>query len=220
MMISFNPRTKQKPWVDARVYLDGHHATNIHGKNARGRVLFASAEELAKRWRPALLRDYIKDLLAEPILYNTSLAKTKGELFIEPQEWPTDGKDLAYLLWEVIMVYGDRVQGVPDSPEQDDRYTIFIDKLKANAELKPKWNMKQKQARQLLQMLLLNGHGAVREPELQAMVKNLVKTGVLKTKQDPWRVFMFYAPQFMDHGYITYPGRRKAVVEVDLDAAE
>jgi hypothetical protein len=59
-----------------------------------------------------------------------------------------------------------------------------------------------KQARIILDTLARQESPYILEADLMKLMNYLVVQGKLKTKQDSWRIFQYYRPQFLDAGLL------------------
>ena len=110
-------------------------------------------------------------------------------------------------LWTLCHIVGDQVFGLPDGKENEDKFKICLDRLTSD-EGRAIWGKFTKQAQVLCQGLIDLAEPVVEESELHQMVRNLVKQGKLKTKQDPVLIWKYYASTLGDNSLIFYPGKR------------
>jgi len=117
--------------------------------------------------------------------------------------------DAANWLWLLLQQVADRIEQTTSINEvaDDDQFTIRLDRmtLPENMEIIAKFN---KQKRQICEELIKFGRTRAVETELKDMMHQAVREGIIKTKQDPWRIFSYYAPELGDIGFLYYPGKR------------
>lgn len=126
-----------------------------------------------------------------------------------PEELLGSRIDAANWLWLLLQQVCDRCEQFSSVNEVDDdeQFTIRLDRmtLPDNLELIAKFN---KQKRLICEQLIVLGKSRAVETELKDFMHQIVREGVLKTKQDPWRIFSYYAPELGDCGFLYYPGKR------------
>ena len=119
--------------------------------------------------------------------------------------------ELSKMLWKYCQETGDKVVKAvvaAEEAEEKDVYTVRIDLLRDSKV----WALVETlplQAKIIAAALRDTGASMYNEDELSDFAKDLVKRGILKTKQDPFRVVRYYAPQFSDIGVMTYTARKK-----------
>lgn len=126
-----------------------------------------------------------------------------------PYEFMNSRIDAANWLWMLLQQVCDRCEQFNSVNEVDDdeQFTIRLDRMTQpeNMELIAKFN---KQKRIICEQLIALGRSRAVETELKDFMHNVVREGILKTKQDPWRIFSYYAPELGDCGFLYYPGKR------------
>ncbi len=117
--------------------------------------------------------------------------------------------EIAERLWVLIQEVGDRVRTISAINEMDDEdmFIIRLD-LMTNDLGQDTLATYTGQKRIVAQGLVDFGKSKATEIELTEMMRDLVTYGKLKTKQDPMRIFRYYAPEFGDDGFLYYPGKR------------
>lgn len=115
---------------------------------------------------------------------------------------------IAEHLWDLIQEVADRVSGINILSERDDEdtYTIRLDLMVGAGAARVAQFTGQKAI--VAQALIDMGKTKATELELTEMMRDLVTYGKLKTKQDPMRIFRYYAPELGDDGFLYYPGKR------------
>ena len=210
------PKNKEKGLYSVRLFKTVDLAVAHYGKPARTQYIYASAGELANRLSPQKLKEYLVDITAqfsdESAQYRASEIKQSRRLTIEEDTSAylvnNGGREaLAKGLWAICHLVGDQVHGLPDSKENEDKFKINLDRLQS-AEGRAVWEKFNKQSRTFCQGLIDHSELVLEESEVHQLVKNLVKEGKLKTKQDPVLVWKYYAPLLADSGFIIYPGKR------------
>lgn len=126
-----------------------------------------------------------------------------------PLEMLSSRIDAANWLWLLLQQVCDRCEQFNSVNEVDDdeQFTIRLDRMTQpdNLELISKFN---KQKRLICEQLIALGRSRAVETELKDFMHQIVREGILKTKQDPWRIFSYYAPELGDCGFLYYPGKR------------
>lgn len=114
--------------------------------------------------------------------------------------------DPAHRLLRVCYEVGDYVKraGLVQSGKQVQRH-LYQFNLKFIAEKVETWRY-PRQARIILKAVLATGSAHHTEDELQKLMLNLLSTGQLKTKQDQWRIFQYYRPQYINDGFLIRGG--------------
>lgn len=117
--------------------------------------------------------------------------------------------DAANWLWHLLQDTCDRSERFSSMNEVDDdeQFTIRLDRMTQpeNLEMIAKFN---RQKRLICEQLIALGKSRAVETELKDFMHQVVRNGIIKTKQDPWRIFSYYAPELGDCGFLYYPGKR------------
>jgi hypothetical protein len=125
-----------------------------------------------------------------------------------PEDLRFNRNEMSERVWTLIQEVGDRVRSINLLNELDeDLYVIRLDLMTTEIGMemiKAYNNQKRIVANGLIEL----GKSKVTELELTEMMRALVTYGKLKTKQDPMRIFRYYAPELGDDGFVYYPGKR------------
>lgn len=120
-----------------------------------------------------------------------------------------DGRlELAELLWHKLQAIGQHVtRFAPQQANhsaQSDKYRWDLTKLKLE------WTEVKlpKQARNIIAEVIDAEVSAYTVKEMDDFCRHINARGKLKTKQDPFRIFRYYAPVYYDHGWLQYPTRK------------
>lgn len=136
-----------------------------------------------------------------------------------PEELLSSRIDAANWLWLLLQQVCDRCEQFSSVNEVDDDelFTIRLDRMTQPDCLEQiaKFN---KQKRQICEQLIQFGKSRAVETELKDMMHQAVREGVIKTKQDPWRIFSYYAPELGDCGFLYYPGKRHKLDDHTMNA--
>lgn len=114
--------------------------------------------------------------------------------------------DPAHRLHRVCYEVGDYVKtaGLVQSGKQMQRH-LYEFNIKKITEKVETWRY-PRQARIILKAVLATNSAYHSEDELQKLMLNLIATGQLRTKQDHWRVFQYYRPQYINDGFLIRGG--------------
>lgn len=125
----------------------------------------------------------------------------------EPPDCSTE--EFARLLWDFVQAVGDRLtkpkMQVMGKPKE--HYELKLGLMREaveNGTLKEIYN---KQARTVFLALLETGKEFLNEEEIKKLIYGLVAARALKTKQEPWVIFQYYRPQFINDGYVVRGGK-------------
>lgn len=119
---------------------------------------------------------------------------------------PKNSADLAQAVWDLIQAKADRIRGVQtQNGPHEELYVIRIDRMQEQPDV---IKILPKQCRLIAETLVSLGKGMLSEEELENMMRDLHRKGVLKTKQRPFRIFQYYAPVLGDRGFLYYPSKR------------
>lgn len=177
-----------------RLFKTDRQAENLYN----GRVsLFSSVDDL-KKVDPDFLKQVFEDL-----------CKENG---LDPASYSGDP---AHRLYRVCYEVGDYVKtaGLVLSGKQVQRHLYEFNNKKI-AEKVETWRY-PRQARIILKAVLATGTAHHTEDDLQKLMLNLIATGQLKTKQDHWRIFQYYRPQYINDGFLIRGGGEFDTPEVD-----
>lgn len=126
-----------------------------------------------------------------------------------PDQFRFERGNAALWLWQLLQLTQDRASGINSVNEMDDEemFTIRLDRMTSeNGQVIIAGFNKQK--RQICEKLIEFGKSRALEHELKAMMAQACQSGYIKTKQDPWRIFSYYAPELGNEGFVYYPGKR------------
>lgn len=119
-----------------------------------------------------------------------------------PPDLPTEA--FCKSLWDLMERVGDRVIRLSTQfVRSKEHYEVVgkkIQDLMADEELFR--DSYPKQARIILDALNRQESPYLLEADLMKLMNHLVAQGKLKTKQDSWRIFQYYRPQFIDNGLL------------------
>lgn len=126
-------------------------------------------------------------------------------------------------LWEFIQAVGDRLTKpriqVMGKPKE--HYELKLALMKDAVENGTVQEIYNKQARTLFLALLDTGKEFLNEEEIKKLIYGLVAARALKTKQEPWVIFQYYRPQFINDGYVVRGGKpRKSRQSNDFYGAD
>ena len=125
-----------------------------------------------------------------------------------PEDLRFNRNEMSERLWTLIQEVSDRISKIKIANEMDDDlYAIRLDLMttELGREVIGAYN---KQKRIVAEALMELGKSKLTELEISEMMRGLVIYGKLKTKQDPMRIFRYYAPELGDDGFLHYPGKR------------
>ncbi len=131
-----------------------------------------------------------------------------GPLPTDDEKTPPDcdTETLTRELWHLLQRVGDRIyRVVPVQTRPKECYDVNLDliqNLEASDDFKKAY---PKQCRVIISALKKVGPTPL-ERQLKDMMLNLVATGQLKTKQDPWLIMQFYRKKLIDAGIISRGG--------------
>jgi hypothetical protein len=107
-------------------------------------------------------------------------------------------------LWNIAIERGDHVKtlnpGRSALNEDKDAYRHYPNLLK---DKKQTFDWYPKQARIILETIIRSLPERFLEEDIRQVITNLVASGKLKTKQDPFYVFQYYRPRFIEDGFLT-----------------
>jgi hypothetical protein len=213
-VVAFFPTNAHKNYSDVRLFPSMDMALLRYAKSTRTLVIYSNAGEMAHRHSPKTLTKYINDIYAQfdDPYWRYKTAELGDKILVPPDNLDQFSKtELADELWEICQIVGDQCRGSAQiSDSNEDMYKIRIDRM-TSEEGKAIWSKFPKQARQIIEALIRNGKSVMAEDDLQRLVIKLVADRVMKTKQDPWRIFCYYAPMIGDHRMLYYPGKRNKV---------
>jgi hypothetical protein len=143
------------------------------------------------------------------VLYKRSLEglpKSASGILDGYSETPPDvgTEQFVKLFWQFLQDVGDRLQAPSTGAGlTKDNYELKFPLMHALASDEKAFKLKyNNQARRVFTALLENGRQFLQEDEIRRVVYGMVVDRELKTKQDPWTVFIYYRPQFIKDGYI------------------
>lgn len=204
------PQTKAKDYSDIRLYPSMDAATNRYAKATRTLHIYGSPGELVHRHGGPTLHKFLVDLVDQFSSVDQRYPKceiAKDELTANIEIHSSQRQAVGDELWRVCQLVGDKCTGPSVNADDDEHFKIRIDRM-TTPEGREKWGKFPKQARQIIEALIANAKSIMPESELHKLVSGLVANRIMKTKQDPWRIFAYYAPMFGDAGLLYYPGKR------------
>lgn len=192
----------------ARLFPTLDRAQSSYGGNCK--TIYDGPADLAKKFGGADLVEAIK-VFRERLSCRTSIKGAgEGPHCDEPdEEMKYRRGDAAIQLWKLLQQVADRVSGINHLNENDDEemFVIRLDRMTTeNGQVIIAGFNKQK--RQVAEQLIKLGKSKAYEHELKEMMGVAVRSGEIKTKQDPWRIFSYYAPELGDEGFVYYPSKR------------
>lgn len=107
-------------------------------------------------------------------------------------------------LWALIQRVGDRIIRLSTSQTRSkDHYELNLPKLRDLVASEGFKKAYPKQCRIIIERLSRYESPYQLESELERMMKNLVASGLLRTKQDAWLIMQYYRKQLIDDGLIS-----------------
>lgn len=105
-------------------------------------------------------------------------------------------------IWDMAISNGDRVQKprpgiIPSSKKQ---YTFHLTVYQEEKHVR---DLYPKQARIILDGLAKGLDLGFHDDDVRALIINLVATQQLKTKQEPFRLFQYYRPRYIEDGFLS-----------------
>lgn len=155
------------------------------------RELLCKPEDIERAWDPGWI-EFVRDHL--PALFDPMPV---------PQRTDKPHEDLWHLCRTVARVYTDEGH-VAANTKPKHNYAIALDRVKAAKAAG--YVGYPRQAQQILNALIARDKAISLESDLEQMMNELVANRTIKTKQDPWRLFQFYRPQFIDDSLIQRGG--------------
>lgn len=143
----------------------------------------------------------------------------RGPMITEADATPPDcdTERFTHEFWEFIQRVGDRVTRLSVTQTRSkDHYFLNLNKLRelvASEDFKGSY---PKQCRVIIERLSKYETPYVLEEELERMMRNLLATAQLKTKQDVWLIFQYYRPQLIKDGLIV---RGNEGIDEDVEEA-
>lgn len=126
----------------------------------------------------------------------------------EPFRVPKTMEKMVAKIWSMIQDKADRVSGVaPQQTNPTASRSLYVVKTKELPGILEK--KLPKQFKIIVKALLDDGRETYTDEDMENFMRDLKRNGVLKTKQDSFLVFRYYAPQLSDLGGIEYAGRRQ-----------
>jgi hypothetical protein len=175
--------------------------------------LFATLQEVGRRYTWSIYRH---DVYVSAAHLSAKVPTETLRSLAEKVGLDTTGSSLevATILWNHYQQHGDRVTNrrlnLSSNSADEDKYLVRVDLLKDErvAEL---LTTLPKQAQVIAKALADAERSTYTEEELVKFSSDLLLTGKLKTKQDPFRVVRYYAPALYDLGVMRYESRRVEV---------
>lgn len=122
-------------------------------------------------------------------------------------------------LWNLIQRVGDRVIRLSVAQTKSkDHYELDLKKLRALVEDPTFKDKYPKQCRVIIARMSKYESPYQLEEELQRMMRNLVASAELRTKQDSWLIFQYYRKQLMDDGL--FARGKELATEVETEEEE
>lgn len=181
--------------VPPRLHPSLEAALDFWGNKTRYRSVFEEPKFIVAQFGPQIVYDQFNELCSQANLSPLPLSALEDRLYLGEQ------------FWTLCQAIGDKIRK-PNRPVEDDSlFTIRRDRIESEDGVVLRESF-VKQKRTLVEGLLTLKKEKVTEDELRLLMGDLVKMGKLKTKQDPWRIFKYYAPELGDIGMLYYPGKR------------
>lgn len=182
--------------------------------------LCESPEDLAYKFGGTEMLEAFRELRTRKAA-NSSLLKGSEGPHCEDvdDDYEFNRGKIAQALWDLIQDVADRVHGINliNEMEDEEMFVIRLDRMASAAGLEVIGGYSGQ--KKIVAMGLVDfGKSKATEIELTEMMRGLVSSGKLKTKQDPMRIFRYYAPELGDDGFLFYPGKRHKSEEHALNA--
>jgi len=215
--VAFYCRAAPPKKFSVRLFPNLDRARDYYGKTCK--TLFESYAELSHRFGGTEMLEAYR-VLREREACKTSLRGAVEGPHVEDVDdsLQFNRGEIAKRLWDLIQQVADRVSGINLINELDEElYVIRLDRMTQpdNLEAISSFN---RQKRVVCEGLISLGKSKADEIELTEMMRRLVSSGTLKTKQDPMRIFRYYAPELGDLGFLYYPSKRHKVADHDQNS--
>ncbi len=129
---------------------------------------------------------------------------------LEPKDYevPDLGTEaFAKELWALMQRTGDRIVRLSSSQTRSkDHYELNLTKMRDRVASEDFKKQYPKQCRIIIERMSRYESPYQLESELERMMKNLVNTAQLKTKQDAWLIFQYYRVQLIKDGLVSRGG--------------
>ena len=132
------------------------------------------------------------------------------ESFVQARASEASGLDLANILWSVCQRHGDLVsREAPQATRESEsnKYHVNLTLLRSD-ETKSTLDKQPKQCRVVAEALYRHSESIVSDDEMDSLARRTHTAGLLKTKQDPCRIFRYYLPTLAQLGLVEYKTRR------------
>lgn len=181
-------------------------------KNFSPVVMFKTAEDCEIRYGSVTARRElmfnVEDLTARFDESAIEHVRSHLPLLFDPEPDVPDTGRLAEDTWALMVRvarrYGYTQVTVEAGTKAGDNYRIELDLIQA-AKL-GEYRGYPRQAAIILDALLRAGQQYYHEEDLLLLMNQLVGSGTIRTRQDPWRIFQYYRPQMIDDNIIIRGG--------------
>lgn len=190
-----------------RLYPTMDRAEMSQGQNCR--YLFGTPEELATKFDGAQMMAAFRTLRSTRACKTSLVGAVEGPHCDDlPDDLRFNRSEMSERLWALIQEVADRVRSISLINELDeDLFVIRLDRM-TNEEGLATIGAYNRQKQIVANGLIEFGKSKATELELTEMMRDLVTRGILKTKQEPMRIFKYYAPELGDDGFLFYPTKR------------
>lgn len=173
---------------------------------AKKQCVFLDSDALYKSFTVTQLKAHLRELTTRRV---HPLYDARDKAVDCPEHDPASQRDVARALWDVLQSVGDRVLKEPGAAKsrQKDLYKFDLAAMSSPEGLEAASKL-PKQAKQVIAEIRTLAISELTEKQADELMRQMVARGALKTKQDPLRIFQFYAPAMHDLGFVEYPGRR------------
>lgn len=202
-----------KETLVVRVYPSLERAIlRYNSRHDRKKIIFADQEEMSRQLGAEEVRYYHK-AIADKTFSDRPGCLTPPEGLTREDglfDFMNGGKPfITERLWNLMIAVGDQVKELQAQGgfQDDTLFTIRLDRMRTEDGL-TRVGAYNRQKKQICEALIELNLERPSEEELTAMMNKLVSNGVMKTKQDPWRIFRYYAPELGDDGFVYYPKKR------------
>ena len=148
-------------------------------------------------------------------LTNATMLKCIGRLDLRRMELAerggVKGVDLALVLWDCCQLYGNFVSREfpqQNARESDSRKFQVNLTLLSSPEGQAKLEKQPKQCKVVAEAFKRNAVSVMSDDEVDSLARQTCTAGLLKTKQDPCRIFRYYLPVLAELGMVEYRTRR------------
>lgn len=202
-----------KETLVVRIYPNLERAMHRYcSKHDRKLVIFADQDELSRHLSAEEVRYYHKAISDKTYSERPGCLTPPEGLSRDDEmfDYMSGGKPyITERLWALMIAVGDQVKELQAQAgfQDDTLFTVRLDRMRTDDGM-TRVGAYNRQKKQICEALIELNLERPSEEELTMMMVKLVKDGRLKTKQDPWRIFRYYAPELGDDGYLYYPQKR------------